>query len=125
MVGAAQSGAARSLASAVARPRPAPAPAVPATRPRTEGDWFLLPAPRPAAQVRLFCFPHAGGDATAFTPLARHLAPAAEVWALRPPGPRGRRRAPVGGGRGGRPGGGPQLLVDGARDRRVGAAVLG
>ncbi|MFE2172366.1 thioesterase II family protein [Kitasatospora sp. NPDC059462] len=95
MVGAAQSGAARSLASAVARPRPAPAPAVPATRPRTEGDWFLLPAPRPAAQVRLFCFPHAGGDATAFTPLARHLAPAAEVWALRPPARGGRSRDPM------------------------------
>ncbi|MER5351643.1 thioesterase domain-containing protein [Kitasatospora sp. NPDC002551] len=95
-----------------ARPRPAassaplrrgPAPAaaaasaraVPATRPRVEGDWFLLPAPQPAAPVRLFCFPHAGGDATAFTPLARAIAPAAEVWALRPPARGGRSRDPM------------------------------
>ncbi|MFF2658964.1 thioesterase II family protein [Kitasatospora sp. NPDC058032] len=77
------------------RPAPARARAVPATRPRTEGDWFLLPAPQPAGPVRLFCFPHAGGDATAFTPLARALAPAAEVWALRPPARGGRSRDPM------------------------------
>ncbi|MFB7475127.1 thioesterase domain-containing protein [Kitasatospora sp. NPDC056184] len=64
-------------------------------RPRTEGDWFLLPAPQPATPARLFCFPHAGGDATAFTPLARALAPAAEVWALRPPARGGRSREPM------------------------------
>ncbi|MFJ4792926.1 thioesterase II family protein [Kitasatospora purpeofusca] len=99
----------------VARPRPAAAPLpttpavrrapaatttpvaapLPAARPRIEGDWFLLPAPRPAAAVRLFCFPHAGGDATAFTPLARALAPATEVWALRPPARGGRSRDPM------------------------------
>ncbi|MEK2493940.1 thioesterase domain-containing protein [Kitasatospora purpeofusca] len=98
----------------VARPRPAAAPLpatpavrrapattgpvappVPAARPRIEGDWFLLPAPRSEAAVRLFCFPHAGGDATAFTPLARALAPATEVWALRPPARGGRSRDPM------------------------------
>ncbi|WP_406114662.1 thioesterase II family protein [Kitasatospora purpeofusca] len=98
----------------IARPRPAAAPlpttppvrrapaapavtpsAVPAARPRIEGDWFLLPAPRPDAAVRLFCFPHAGGDATAFTPLARALTPAHEVWALRPPARGGRSRDPM------------------------------
>ncbi|MFC5665421.1 thioesterase II family protein [Kitasatospora misakiensis] len=84
---------ARSLPPAA--PAPAPARAVPATRPRTEGDWFLLPAPQPSPPVRLFCFPHAGGDATAFTPLARAIAPAAEVWALRPPARGGRSREPM------------------------------
>lgn len=54
-------------------------------RPRVEGDWLFVPAPQPHRPYRLFCFPHAGGDATAYTPLARALAPAAEVWALRPP----------------------------------------
>ncbi|WP_344330131.1 thioesterase II family protein, partial [Kitasatospora putterlickiae] len=68
---------------------------MPAARPRTEGDWFLLPAPQPSTPVRLFCFPHAGGDATAFTPLARAIAPAAEVWALRPPARGGRSRDPM------------------------------
>ncbi|MDY0815150.1 thioesterase II family protein [Kitasatospora purpeofusca] len=76
-------------------PAVTPARAATATRPRIEGDWFLLPAPRPDAPVRLFCFPHAGGDATAFTPLARALAPAAEVWALRPPARGGRSRDPM------------------------------
>ncbi|MFJ8436938.1 thioesterase II family protein [Kitasatospora sp. NPDC094019] len=74
---------------------PAPGRAAPPGRPRAEGDWFLLPAPQPAAPVRLFCFPHAGGDATAFTPLARAVAPAAEVWALRPPARGGRSREPM------------------------------
>ncbi|WP_374120187.1 thioesterase domain-containing protein, partial [Streptomyces sp. LS1784] len=54
-------------------------------RPRVEGDWLFVPVPQPHRPYRLFCFPHAGGDATAYTPLARALAPAAEVWALRPP----------------------------------------
>ncbi|GAA2834988.1 thioesterase domain-containing protein [Kitasatospora sp. CM 4170] len=63
-----------------------------AARPRIEGDWFLVPVPQPHRPLRLFCFPHAGGDATAFTPLARALAPAAEVWALRPPARGGRSR---------------------------------
>ncbi|WMX48590.1 thioesterase domain-containing protein [Streptomyces roseicoloratus] len=60
-----------------------------------EGDWLLVPAPQPHRPVRLFCFPHAGGDATAYTPLARALAPAAEVWALRPPARGGRSRHPM------------------------------
>ncbi|MET9951140.1 thioesterase domain-containing protein [Streptomyces sp. NPDC006339] len=73
-------------------------PAVPAARvarPRVEGDWLLVPAPQPHRSLRLFCFPHAGGDATAYTPLARALAPVAEVWALRPPARGGRSRHPM------------------------------
>ncbi|MFJ7068025.1 thioesterase II family protein [Streptomyces sp. NPDC101115] len=67
-------------------------PAPRTARPRVEGDWLLVPAPQPHRPVRLFCFPHAGGDATAYTPLARALAPVAEVWALRPPARGGRSR---------------------------------
>ncbi|WP_327675295.1 thioesterase II family protein [Kitasatospora sp. NBC_00458] len=66
-----------------------------AARPRIEGDWLFVPAPQPHRPFRLFCFPHAGGDATAYTPLARALAPAAEVWALRPPARGGRSRHPM------------------------------
>ncbi|OEJ35992.1 hypothetical protein BGK67_27355 [Streptomyces subrutilus] len=43
----------------------------------------------------MFCFPHAGGDAPAFTPLARALAPVAEVWSVRPPARGGRGRHPM------------------------------
>ncbi|MCC9308107.1 cytochrome P450 [Kitasatospora sp. RB6PN24] len=64
-------------------------------RPQVVDDWFLLPAPQPAARVRLFCFPHAGGDASAFAPLARALAPETEVWALRLPGRGARLREPM------------------------------
>lgn len=64
-------------------------------RPRVEGDWLFVPVPQPHRPVRLFCFPHAGGDATAYTPLARALAPVAEVWALRPPARGGRSRHPM------------------------------
>ncbi|MFF8807520.1 thioesterase II family protein [Streptomyces omiyaensis] len=85
----------------VARPalpdRPAApyAPAARVPRPRIEGDWFLVPAPQRHRPFRLFCFPHAGGDATAYTPLAHALAPVAEVWALRPPARGGRSRHPM------------------------------
>ncbi|MER7731726.1 thioesterase domain-containing protein [Streptomyces erythrochromogenes] len=64
-------------------------------RPRVEGDWLFVPVPQAHRPVRLFCFPHAGGDATAYTPLARALAPVAEVWALRPPARGGRSRHPM------------------------------
>lgn len=64
-------------------------------RPRIEGDWLLIPAPQEHRPYRLFCFPHAGGDATAFTPLAYALSPYAEVWALRMPARGGRFRDPM------------------------------
>ncbi|GAB2698298.1 cytochrome P450 [Kitasatospora kifunensis] len=67
----------------------------PSDRPQVIDDWFLLPAPAPAARTRLFCFPHAGGDATAFAPLARELAPETEVWGLRLPGRGARLREPL------------------------------
>lgn len=66
-----------------------------AARPQAQGDWLLVPAPQEHRPFRLFCFPHAGGDATAFTPLAHAMAPAAEVWALRMPARGGRRAQPM------------------------------
>lgn len=79
---------------------PAPTPSVPTAltplpdpqRPRVVDDWFMVLVPRPAARTRLFCFPHAGGDVSAFLPLARELGGDTEVWALRLPG-RGARAA--------------------------------
>jgi surfactin synthase thioesterase subunit len=64
-------------------------------RPRVAGDWLLIPAPQEHRPFRLFCFPHAGGDATAYTMLARAIAPAAEVWALRLPARGGRSAQPM------------------------------
>lgn len=64
------------------------------TAPRTEGDWFWLPVPRPHAAIRLLCFPHAGGDATAFTSLGRLLPEEIELWGVRMPARGGRARDP-------------------------------
>ncbi|WP_255947979.1 thioesterase II family protein [Streptomyces odontomachi] len=64
------------------------------TVPRIEGDWFWLPVPRPYAAVRLLCFPHAGGDATAFTALGRLLPEEIELWGVRMPARGGRARDP-------------------------------
>ncbi|MER7133810.1 thioesterase II family protein [Streptosporangium saharense] len=64
------------------------------TAPMLVTDWFWVPVPRPNAETRLFCFPHAGGDAPAFADLARELPPDIEVWAVRMPGRGGRFTAP-------------------------------
>ncbi|MFE7646369.1 thioesterase II family protein [Streptomyces phaeoluteigriseus] len=61
------------------------------------GEWLRRfhpqgPAPRPGSEApRLICFPHAGGAASAFLPLARALAPAVEVLAAQYPGRQDRR----------------------------------
>lgn len=47
---------------------------------------FYVPFPRPDAAVRLICLPHAGGNATAYRPLAAHLAPEVELVAVQLPG---------------------------------------
>jgi len=56
---------------------------------------LLRPAPNPSAALRLFCFPYAGGGASAYHPWARLLAPAVEVCALQLPGRETRRSEPL------------------------------
>jgi surfactin synthase thioesterase subunit len=46
----------------------------------------LRPTPDGVARCRLVCFPHAGGAATAYAPLAQALPPSIEVLALQYPG---------------------------------------
>lgn len=62
----------------------------------TADTWFAIPTPRPAAIVRLVCFPHAGGGASAFFPWSKALAAhPVEVAALKLPGREGRLREPA------------------------------
>ncbi|MFD8227580.1 thioesterase II family protein [Streptomyces massasporeus] len=56
-----------------------------------DGQWFRRFAdPEPDA-LRLICFPHAGGAASAFQPLSRRLRPHVEVRAVQYPGRQDRR----------------------------------
>jgi medium-chain acyl-[acyl-carrier-protein] hydrolase len=49
-------------------------------------SWAIYPARNPAARLRLFCFPYAGGGATVFSTWPRGLPPEVEVVAVQPPG---------------------------------------
>ncbi|MFD5741385.1 thioesterase II family protein [Streptomyces massasporeus] len=56
-----------------------------------DGQWFRrFGDPEPDA-LRLICFPHAGGAASAFQPLSRRLRPHIEVRAVQYPGRQDRR----------------------------------
>jgi len=55
---------------------------------------ILRPAPKPDAALRLFCFPYAGGGASAYHPWARLLPPTVELCALQLPGRETRRSEP-------------------------------
>jgi len=57
--------------------------------------WWVSPQPRPQAAWRLICFPHAGGDATAYHPWAGALPPHIELAAVRLPGRGARLREPA------------------------------
>ncbi|MET9002985.1 alpha/beta fold hydrolase [Amycolatopsis sp. NPDC004169] len=57
--------------------------------------WIRRFADAPDAPARLVCFPHAGGAASFFQPVARALAPVADVISLQYPGRQDRRREPV------------------------------
>ena len=52
----------------------------------TNRRWFTLVRPNPQARVRLFCFPYAGGGASAFRVWASEMPPQIEVVAVLPPG---------------------------------------
>jgi surfactin synthase thioesterase subunit len=56
--------------------------------------WIRRFEPAPDAPVRLACFPHAGGSASFFLPVARALAPRVEVLAVQYPGRQERRHEP-------------------------------
>ncbi|MFE7777912.1 thioesterase II family protein [Streptomyces sp. NPDC057445] len=70
-------------------PTPTRAPAA------ASGEWLRRYRPAEAASLRLVCFPHAGGSASAFLGLATALAPAGiEVLAVQYPGRQDRRGEP-------------------------------
>ena len=55
--------------------------------------WFSIPVPKPAARLRLFCFPYAGGGASAYFAWSRALRDhPIEVLAVQPPGRENRLR---------------------------------
>ncbi|MGX1885133.1 thioesterase II family protein [Streptomyces sp. NPDC055287] len=55
-------------------------------------EWFRRYSPAAQHEVRLVCFPHAGGAASSFVSLSRKLSPAVEVLAVQYPGRQDRRR---------------------------------
>jgi pyochelin biosynthetic protein PchC len=52
----------------------------------TTADWFRCLSPRPAAGVRLLCFPHGGGSAAAYRDWNALLPDSVEVQAVQYPG---------------------------------------
>lgn len=60
------------------------------------GAWWVLPRANPAARLRLFCFPYAGGGASMFRDWPGELPGDVEVWCAALPGRGARlREAPV------------------------------
>jgi medium-chain acyl-[acyl-carrier-protein] hydrolase len=57
--------------------------------------WIVRAKPRPHAQLRLFCLPHAGGGAASFHPWADLLPPDIELCACQLPGREGRLNEPA------------------------------
>lgn len=56
--------------------------------------WIAYRRARPAARLRLFCFPYAGGGASVYRGWADELPEAIEVCPVQPPGREGRIRQP-------------------------------
>jgi surfactin synthase thioesterase subunit len=54
--------------------------------------WIRRLHPSPASDIRLVCFPHAGGAASYYLPLSKSLTPGVEVLAVQYPGRQDRRR---------------------------------
>jgi medium-chain acyl-[acyl-carrier-protein] hydrolase len=53
-------------------------------------SWFLVPQPRPAAQLKLFCVPHAGRGASLYMPWRAFLPESMELNSVQLPGREGR-----------------------------------
>lgn len=60
------------------------------TSARPASPWVVVPAPNPAARLRLFCFPYAGGGAAAYFGWGEVLPRTVELCAVQPPGREGR-----------------------------------
>lgn len=56
------------------------------TSTQTKNPWIKYPKPNRQAQLRLFCFPYAGGGAQIFRPWPDSLPPTVEVCAIELPG---------------------------------------
>jgi len=64
------------------------------TAPPERNRWIRNFRPAPTARTRLVCFPHAGGSASYFFPLATALAPEFDVYAVQYPGRQDRYNEP-------------------------------
>jgi pyochelin biosynthetic protein PchC len=60
-----------------------------------QSSWTRRFVPAHDSEVRLLCFPHAGGSAAYFRPLAELLAPRVEALCVQYPGRQDRRREPL------------------------------
>jgi surfactin synthase thioesterase subunit len=60
----------------------------------TPDSPWLIGRPNPDARIRLLCFAHAGGSASAYLPWRASLPPFAELWAVQLPGRGGRLAEP-------------------------------
>jgi surfactin synthase thioesterase subunit len=58
-------------------------------------EWWVVPTVRPAAQLRLFCIPYAGGSATVYHRFGQAMPAAIEVATLQVPGRGFRLREPA------------------------------
>ncbi|MFE5792305.1 thioesterase II family protein [Streptomyces sp. NPDC056503] len=62
--------------------------------PLLDDPWLVRHHPAPGSDLTLVCFPHAGGSASYFRPLAGALAPRVDVVSLQYPGRQDRRNEP-------------------------------
>lgn len=60
----------------------------------TMKNWIFGARPNPAARLRLFCFPFAGGGASTYCPWISHLAPEIELYPVQFPGRENRVKEP-------------------------------
>ena len=75
-----------SLFPGLERPPEDAVPAKASTARVEAGGWLVTHRPNPAAAVRLFGFPFAGGGAATFRMWSEHLDPSIELIAIEPPG---------------------------------------
>jgi acyl transferase domain-containing protein/surfactin synthase thioesterase subunit/acyl carrier protein len=62
---------------------------------RSEGQWLITPHNRPDARMRLFCFPYAGGGASAYKDWSELLPDEIELCIVQLPGREERLREPL------------------------------